>query len=187
MNLVLPLHEISEKDRPRVGGKGIALVLMAKKGLQVPEAVCITTEAYTEYVKSTGLGDHIVMELYRKPFEEMRWEEIWDTSLRIRNFFSRTLFPTGLRDMLVPTIQSTFSGKVVSVRSSAPGRGHIQDIICRATRILCEYLWRASHIGSYSPRLGIPMVRPGPSLSSRIGPGCGKECHGCCSAGDGSG
>lgn len=23
------------------------------------------------------------MELYRKPFEEMRWEEIWDTVLRI--------------------------------------------------------------------------------------------------------
>ena len=121
MNLVLPLHEIGEKDRPRVGGKGIALVLMAKKGLQVPEAVCITTDAYTEYVKLTGLGDHIVMELYRKPFEEMRWEEIWDTSLRIRNFFSRTLFPPGLRDMLVPAIQSTFSGKVVAVRSSAPG------------------------------------------------------------------
>lgn len=121
MNLVLPLHEIGEKDRPRVGGKGIALVLMAKKGLQVPEAVCITTDAYTEYVKLTGLGDHIVMELYRKPFEEMRWEEIWDTSLRIRNFFSRTVFPPGLRDMLVPAIQSTFSGKVVAVRSSAPG------------------------------------------------------------------
>ena len=121
MNLVLPLHEIGEKDRPRVGGKGIALVLMAKKGLQVPKAVCITTDAYTEYVKLTGLGDHIVMELYRKPFEEMRWEEIWDTSLRIRNFFSRTVFPPGLRDMLVPAIQSTFSGKVVAVRSSAPG------------------------------------------------------------------
>jgi len=121
MSLVLPLSEIGEKDRQRVGGKGVALALMAKKGLRVPDAVCITTEVYREYVKSTGLGNQIVMELYRKPFEEMRWEEIWDTSLRIRNFFSRTPMPSGLRDMLMAAIQSTFSGKVVSVRSSAPG------------------------------------------------------------------
>lgn len=121
MSLVLPLHEIGEKDRPRVGGKGVALALMAKRGLRVPEAVCITTEAYREYVNSTGLGNQIVMELYRKAAEEMRWEEIWDTSLRIRNFFSRTPIPPGLQDMLMPDIQSKFSRKVVSVRSSAPG------------------------------------------------------------------
>ncbi len=35
----------------------------------------------------TGLRDQMHMELYRKPFEEMRWEEIWDTALRIRNMF----------------------------------------------------------------------------------------------------
>ncbi len=121
MSLVLPLNEIGEKDRPRVGGKGVALALMVKRGLRVPEAVCVTTQAYREYVKSTGLGNQIVMELYRKPFEEMRWEEIWDTSLRIRNFFSRTPIPPGLRDALMPAIRSKFSGKVVSVRSSAPG------------------------------------------------------------------
>jgi phosphohistidine swiveling domain-containing protein len=121
MNFVLPLNEVGEKDRSRVGGKGVALALMAKRGLRVPEAVCITTEAYREYVKATGLVHQIVMELYRKPFEDMRWEEIWDTSLRIRNFFARTPFPPGLRDMLVSAIQSTFSGKLVSVRSSAPG------------------------------------------------------------------
>ena len=121
MSLVLPLHKIDEKDRPRVGGKAVALAQMSKRGVRVPEAVCITTEAYSEYVKSAGLGNQIVMELYRKPFEEMRWEEIWDTSLRIRNFFSRTPLPPGLRDSIMPAIQSTFSGKVVSVRSSAPG------------------------------------------------------------------
>jgi len=121
MNLILPLHAIGEKDRSRVGGKGFALSLMSKKGLRVPEALCITTDAYGEYVKSTGLGNKIIMELYRKPFEEMRWEEIWDTSLRIRNLFSRTSFPQELRNILVAAIASTFSGKIVSVRSSAPG------------------------------------------------------------------
>jgi len=121
MRFVLPLHEIGEKDRLRVGGKGVALALMAKRGLRVPEAVCITTQAYREYAKLTAIRDQIVMELYRKPFKEMRWEEIWDASLRIRNFFSRTPIPPGLRDMIMPAIRSAFSGKIVSVRSSAPG------------------------------------------------------------------
>ena len=121
MNLVLPLHEIDEQHRSLVGGKGFALAEMAKNGLRVPEAVCVTIGAYHEYVTKTGLGDQIILELYRKAFEEMRWEEVWDTSLRIRNLFNKTPMPPDLRTMLLPAIQSRFPGKRVSVRSSAPG------------------------------------------------------------------
>jgi pyruvate,water dikinase len=104
-----------------VGGKGFALAEMAKKGLRVPEAVCVITGAYNEYVTKTGLRDQIILELYRKAFEDMRWEEIWDTSLRIRSLFIKTSMPPDLRARLVPAIQSKFLGKTVSVRSSAPG------------------------------------------------------------------
>jgi pyruvate,water dikinase len=121
MNLVLPLREIDEQHRTQVGGKGFALAEMAKNGLRVPEAVCVTIGAYHEYVTKTGLRDQIILELYRKAFEEMRWEEIWDTSLRIRSLFNKTPMPPDLRAMLVPAIQSRFQGKRVSVRSSAPG------------------------------------------------------------------
>jgi phosphohistidine swiveling domain-containing protein len=121
MNLVLPLRKIDEKHRIQVGGKGFALAKMAKKGLHVPEAVCVTTGAYNEYVKKTGLRDQIILELYRKAFEDMRWEEIWDTSLRIRSLFNKTPMPPDLRARLLPEIQSKFLGMTVSVRSSAPG------------------------------------------------------------------
>jgi phosphoenolpyruvate synthase/pyruvate phosphate dikinase len=121
MNLVLDLHSINEQERLRVGGKGFALAAMAQKGLRVPEAVCITTEAYHEYVGSTGVRDQIVLELYRKAFEDMRWEEIWDASLRIRGLFIKTPIPSDLRDVLIPAIKSRFFRKAVSVRSSAPG------------------------------------------------------------------
>ena len=77
MTLVLSLHEITQKDRSRIGGKSFALSMMQRTGMQVPEALCISTEAYQEYVVSTGLRDQIHMEIYRKPFEEMRWEDIW--------------------------------------------------------------------------------------------------------------
>ncbi|NTV57876.1 MAG: hypothetical protein HGA74_11405, partial [Deltaproteobacteria bacterium] len=121
MKLALPLHEVIQKDRSRIGGKGFALAMMQKSGMHVPDAICISTEAYQEYLTSTGLRDQMHMELYRKPFEEMRWEEIWDTALRIRNMFIKTPLPSGLRKQLRAPLASRFSRRPVSVRSSAPG------------------------------------------------------------------
>jgi pyruvate,water dikinase len=121
MKLALSLNEITQKDRPRIGGKGFALAMMQRRGMRVPEALCISTEAYQEYVSSTGLRDQMHMELYRKPFDEMRWEEIWDTALRIRNMFSKTPMPSRLQKELKDAIPIRFSKRPVSVRSSAPG------------------------------------------------------------------
>lgn len=121
MRLVVSLQEITQKDRSRVGGKSFALSMMERLGMQVPEALCISTEAYSEYVVSTGLRDQIHMEIYRKPFEEMRWEEVWDTALRIRNMFVKTPLPPALQKKLRDPLASRFSDRPVSVRSSAPG------------------------------------------------------------------
>jgi phosphoenolpyruvate synthase/pyruvate phosphate dikinase len=121
MTLVLSLDEITQKDRAWIGGKGFALATLQRGGVQVPEALCISTEAYLKYVASTGLRDQMHMELYRKPFEEMRWEEIWDTALRIRNFFVKTPLPKALKEELMDSLAFRFSDRPVSVRSSAPG------------------------------------------------------------------
>ncbi|VBB44843.1 Pyruvate phosphate dikinase PEP/pyruvate-binding protein [uncultured Desulfatiglans sp.] len=94
---------------------------MHKNGIRVPPAVCITVEAYRRYVAATGLADQIILDLYRKPFEEMRWEEIWDTALRIRNAFLKAPVPAELRTALLGEFESRFSTRPVSVRSSAPG------------------------------------------------------------------
>jgi pyruvate,water dikinase len=51
----------------------------------------------------------------------MRWEEIWDTALRIRNLFAQTLIPADLSEAIEPFIQSMFGHGAVAVRSSAPG------------------------------------------------------------------
>ena len=121
MSLVLSLDEITQKDRSRIGGKGFALAMMQRQGMNIPEAICVSTEAYQEYVSSTGLRDQMLIELYRKPFEQMRWEEIWDTALRIRNMFIKTPLPSTLQKHLRDTLASRFSNRPVSVRSSAPG------------------------------------------------------------------
>ena len=78
VSFVLSIQEITESDRPRVGRKGFALAVMAQKGLRIPPAVCISTEAYQDYLHSTGLQEKILNELHRKAFEDMRWEKIWE-------------------------------------------------------------------------------------------------------------
>jgi pyruvate,water dikinase len=126
MSLLLDLQEIHEADLPRVGGKGFALAQLVQAGLRVPRALCVTTEAYESYLSATGLRDQILFELLRKPFEEMRWEEIWDTALRIRNLFLKTSLPVELRQALLPAIENYFGDTAVSVRSSAPGEDSAQ-------------------------------------------------------------
>jgi pyruvate,water dikinase len=118
---ILTLDQVEEGHAPVVGGKALSLAVMHKNGFLVPPAVCITVEAYRHYVAATGLADQIVLDLYRKPFEEMRWEEIWDMALRIRNAFLKTPVPADLKEVLLREVESQFSSQPVSVRSSAPG------------------------------------------------------------------
>ncbi|MGD2125990.1 MAG: PEP/pyruvate-binding domain-containing protein [Desulfobacteraceae bacterium] len=121
MNLIISLEKIGESKRPRVGGKSFALARMREGGLNVPRAVCITTDAYDQYVDSTGLRERLLLELHRKKFEEMRWEEIWDAALRIRNMFLTTPMPPKLHGSLKESLESIFAHQSVVVRSSAPG------------------------------------------------------------------
>jgi len=118
---ILTLDQLDEEHRPLVGGKAFSLAAMHKNGFLVPPAICITVKAYRHYIAATGLLDQIVLDLYRKRFEEMRWEEIWDTALRIRNAFLKTPVPGDLQAVLLREFESRFSENPVSVRSSAPG------------------------------------------------------------------
>jgi pyruvate,water dikinase len=120
MKLIFAFEEIRDNHRAVVGGKAFALSEMARSGMNVPPGLCVTTEAYNDFVSSTGLQGKICMEWGRKRFEDMRWEEMWDLSLRIRNIFLNTPMSAALANALKGPTASTFSGKRVVVRSSAP-------------------------------------------------------------------
>jgi pyruvate,water dikinase len=121
MNLILPLADITEEDRRQVGGKAFSLAAMARKGMNVPDALCVKADAYEQFIAVAGLRERILLELNRKNARDMRWEEMWDTSLRIRNMFLNTPLPAPLSTALGPPIQERFQDKRVVVRSSAPG------------------------------------------------------------------
>ncbi len=120
MKWVLPAIKVRDKDRNRVGGKGFALASMSRQGFNIPDTLCVSSDLYDAYVTRTGLRERIQLELHRKDFKEMRWEEIWDCATRIRNMFLRIPIPSEIEASLKEVIVSQFGGKSVVVRSSAP-------------------------------------------------------------------
>ncbi|MGD8520660.1 MAG: PEP/pyruvate-binding domain-containing protein [Desulfobacterales bacterium] len=120
MNWTIPAIKISDKDRKRIGGKGFALASMSRQGFNIPDTLCVTSDLYNAYVTRTGLRERILLELHRKDFKEMRWEEIWDCATRIRNMFLRIPIPSEIEAGFRESIESQFRGKSVVVRSSAP-------------------------------------------------------------------
>ena len=121
MSFVLHISDLRAPDRCRVGGKAYSLAHLGEDGFRVPDTLCVTTTAYEVFVEATGLGERIQIELGRKDFGDMRWEELWDASLRIRNLFSRTALPPELHDALYTAIADYFADRPVAVRSSGLG------------------------------------------------------------------
>ncbi len=119
MSWVFPLENLVEAASDSVGGKGSALAFLARSGFAVPRTLCVTTRCYEHFLTRTGLGERILLELNRKDFKDMRWEELWDASLRIRGMFLREPFPEDLHSRLRESVGSWYGGGAVAVRSSA--------------------------------------------------------------------
>ena len=124
--LLLSIEEIKETHIGQVGGKALSLARLYQAAFNVPTMICVTTRCYDIFLDLTGLRERILLELNRKDFSDMRWEEIWDASLRIRNMFHHTDFPHGLTSDLKSVLESRFSDNPVVVRSSAPGEDSLR-------------------------------------------------------------
>ena len=97
---ILPLSAVSSQDVALAGGKGCHLAVLAANGFAVPRTLTVTAKAYRRFVATNDLEDRILLELNRKAFADMRWEEIWDAALRIRNLFLRAAWPSDLQEAL---------------------------------------------------------------------------------------
>lgn len=115
--LVINLGSLGEIDRNRCGGKATSLAILSSYGFRIPEGSCVTTDAYWQFILKTGLKGRMTLELSRKDFDEMRWEEMWDLGLRMRTMFLDTPMPPDLSTSLLEGLRST--GEPVVIRSSS--------------------------------------------------------------------
>jgi phosphohistidine swiveling domain-containing protein len=123
---VIPLAQAADNDERLIGGKAAKLAQLAQAGFRVPAGFIITTRAYEQFVEGQNLARMIRIELGRKPFASMRWEEIWDVALRIRSAFLAAPIPQALAQAIVTAVEASGAGKRLAVRSSAPGEDSAQ-------------------------------------------------------------
>ncbi len=117
----MPLDAVEAPDEPIVGGKAAKLSQLARAGFKVPRGFCLTTWAYESFVNDADIIDTIRMELGRKSFDDMRWEEIWDAALRIRGEFLSQPLSDSLSDAIVDGLRGFDSSTALAIRSSAIG------------------------------------------------------------------
>ncbi len=120
MQTIIPLQNIRPEDLPRVGGKAVSLANLMRGGFRVPDGLCVTASAYEAFIAGAGLRERILLELNRKDARHLRWEEVWDSALRIRGMFLNHPLPEAMREELTRHIEPRFGDAPVVVRSSAP-------------------------------------------------------------------
>lgn len=64
MPFILNTHNLEAWQPSKVGGKGYALAQMLTAGIQVPEAFCVTVDAYKAYIEQPG-GDAAIQSALR--------------------------------------------------------------------------------------------------------------------------
>lgn len=119
--LVVPLVSARAYGSSLVGSKALNIGRVMNAGFNVPRGFCVTTTVYKRFLEHGKLGAFIAMELGRKPLQEMRWEEIWDTALRIRSAFLSVPVPAALCTELAAALAEYDPKGLFAVRSSAPG------------------------------------------------------------------
>ncbi|KIX13085.1 PEP/pyruvate-binding domain-containing protein [Dethiosulfatarculus sandiegensis] len=117
MKWIFTFRENPPKEK--IGGKAFALAALRQKDLNVPNAFFITADAYRYFVEQNSLDQQINLELGKKDFSNMRWEELWDIALRLRNRFSKGDIPEDLLFEISQTIEDMFPQTPVGVRSSS--------------------------------------------------------------------
>jgi len=119
--IVIPLTETDRCLEKNAGGKGASLSRLIAHGFKVPAGYCLSTRAYRYFIETNEIDSAINIELGRKPLEKMRWEELWDSALRIRSMFLKSGMPDIIAEAVKRqhSIMEEFSS--FAVRSSAPG------------------------------------------------------------------
>ena len=119
-NFLIPLAEAYDHPASLLGNKARNLSFCIRNGYRAPDGFALGIDCYHRYTRDNNLQKAIDFELYRKPFENMRWEEIWDAAFRIRSFFARGNLDLALeKDILSYTSKWPADAKY-AVRSSAP-------------------------------------------------------------------
>ena len=113
---ILNIRGVRKEDGNLVGGKGANLGELCSFGMPVPEAFCVTTNAYDAFLQEAELQPKIEVLLHDLDMEDT--DKLEQLSDKIKELFLQAEFPAELKEAI---LKSYTEGKYqeVSVRSSA--------------------------------------------------------------------
>lgn len=96
---ILFFSETSEADFEKLGGKGMSLARMALKNFPVPPGFCVTTDAYSLFLETTGILNEIDKKLKNINFHSV--EDLEETSADIRDLVLATPMPAAVEKDII--------------------------------------------------------------------------------------
>lgn len=118
--MIIWLREIDHEDADRVGRKAAALGEMLDLGLDLPNGFCVTTAAYQQFIKTTGLTEKIKGLLDSLDLRDLR--QVQSAAEQISQALIRTKMPEEISQPIMANYLR-LSGwpqiALVAVRSSA--------------------------------------------------------------------
>ncbi len=118
MKYINPLDKSYSTDI--IGRKSYSLARVKEAGFFVPDSLCLNSSAYHDFLNKNNLISIIEVELGRKSMDDMRWEELWDCGLRIRNQIIHSTLSADLIEELRSSIPLDWLESGVAIRSSSP-------------------------------------------------------------------
>ena len=101
------------------GAKAANLRLLSLHGFSVPTTIVLPPAAYNAFVRHSDLAGRIDA-LTGRLRDGMRWEEIWDVSLELRNAFLRQPVPEDLAGPILEAVEASLAKLPLAVRSCSP-------------------------------------------------------------------
>lgn len=115
MGYILWLDRIKEGDFSLVGGKGYNLGIMFSLGLPVPEGFAVTTQAFDDFIRSTGIRDKIHEIVTATDVEDT--QQLLKASEQIKSLIVSQEIPEKIKADIIEAYNSlSFSDKIVDER-----------------------------------------------------------------------
>lgn len=121
MKYLLPFKNISKEDVGLVGGKGANLGEMTQAGFPVPPGYVVSSQAYFEFLKGTGLASRIHALLGQLNVEDTK--KLDEASRLIQKAIIKTQIPKEIETEIKKAYLELGGGKniLVAIRSSSTG------------------------------------------------------------------
>jgi rifampicin phosphotransferase len=113
---IVRFDEVQARDHGLVGGKGANLARMVAAGLPVPGGFTVTTDAYTEFMTTTGVDERITRLVKEVDFSDAAALEV--ASAEIRQQIEREPLPAKIAKSLRTAYLGLGDSPSVAVRSS---------------------------------------------------------------------